>query len=762
MEKLYLDGKWSLSFFKQGEYNIKSYDDIKNFNIETIDATVPGNVELDLIKKGYLPEDIFFADNILKAEEYENYEWWYYKEFDGNEFKNKKCRITFDGVDVFATYYLNGELLGKSENALIPQVFECNIKEKNTLCVRIESTMLTAAKKDYTMADMCHFFVTGTTPAELYTRKPSHSFGWDILPRSVSAGIFRSVYIEEIKEFEVKQLCYAAPHTRNYIRVLYEVNTMPEGCEFEVYGKCKDNEFYRIKKADFRCGRFDIPIKDLLLWWPRGYGEQNLYDITFRMKKDGNVLCEKTIKAGIRKAKLLFSETTDGQNGQFVFEINGVKVYTLGVNWSAMHPYHSLDKTNKKEMLDILLDSGSNMVRIWGGSVYEEDDFFDFCDENGIMVWNDFAFSCDVYPQSEEFLKVVKEEAECIIKKLRNHPSIVLWAGDNECDLAYVGRGINPVHNKINRQVLLDAVNMHDPYTAYLPSSPYISQEVFKSGRTIPMPEDHLWGIRDDYKGDYIKNTKSHFVSETGWYGSPSLKSIKKFLSEDAIALWPDKIYENNEWILHSSDQLNNPYRVHFLTDAVMQSFGYIPEKIEDFVTASQIAHAEGTKFIIENFRYTRPTKTGILIWNLFDGWPVFTEGLVDYFMDKKPAYYYLKQAHQPILIMLKEWSNFGMTVVVDNCTLKDEKGTYEIMDVETGEILMQGEFESKANQNTVLGRLTKINRPDKKMLSIKWKTKNYEGKNHYLCGQYPIDAKKYTEWQKKLCSLGHFEGMNI
>jgi len=308
---------------------------------------------------------------------------------------------------------------------------------------------------------------------------------------------------------------------------------------------------------------------------------------------------------------------------------------------------------------------------------------------------------------------------------------------------------------------LLDAVEMHDPYTTYLPSSPYISEEVFKSGRTIPMPEDHLWGIRDDYKGDYIRKCKSHFVSETGWYGSPSVKSIKKFMSEDALKCWPDKIYENNEWILHSSDQSGNPYRVHFLTDPVMQSFGHIPEKIEDFVCESQIVHAEGTKFIIENSRYTRPNKTGILIWNLFDGWPVFTEALVDYFMEKKPAYYYLKQAHQPVLIMLREWSNYGMTIVADNCTLKDESGTYEIIDVDTGEVLADGEFCAQANKNTVLGRV-KTNLPDKRMLSISWKTENHQGRNHYLCGQYPYDANQYIGWLKKLRKLGHFEGMKI
>lgn len=173
-------------------------------------------------------------------------------------------------------------------------------------------------------------------------------------------------------------------------------------------------------------------------------------------------------------------------------------------------------------ILPMLADIGCNTVRCWGGNVYENEKFYDFCDRNGIMVWQDFAMACAVYPQDDEFAKAIGEEAETIIKALRHHPSIVLWAGDNECDAAHAWNShpTDPNENILTRKILPEKVRAHSTFTPYLPSSPYIDEEAYKSGK--PTSEDHLWGPRDYFKGDYYKNTVCHFASETGYHGCPS------------------------------------------------------------------------------------------------------------------------------------------------------------------------------------------------------------------------------------------------
>jgi len=210
----------------------------------------------------------------------------------------------------------------------------------------------------------------------------------------------------------------------------------------------------------------------------------------------------------------------------------------------------------------------------------EDDAFFDICDRNGIMVWQDFAMACAVYPQTPEFLEVMRQEAFSVVRKLRNHPSLALWSGDNEVDEFYFFAGLDPARNQITREVLPQVLSQADPYRPYLPSSPYMSPEVIATGQMSLMPENHLWGPRDYFKSAYYTEHTAHFVSEIGYHGCPSLSSIKRFVDEQH--LWP---WQNNtQWVFHSADTTGNPYRINLMANQVKELFGAVPDKMEDFI----------------------------------------------------------------------------------------------------------------------------------------------------------------------------------
>ena len=235
--------------------------------------------------------------------------------------------------------------------------------------------------------------------------------------------------------------------------------------------------------------------------------------------------------------------------GQFMFKVNGVPILVKGSNWVPADAFHSRDAGRYEKILALFVDLKCNFLRSWGGNVYEDDAFFNICDRNGIMVWQDFAMADAVYPITDDFLDLIRQEAVSVVSKLRNHPSLALWAGDNEVDGAYLFHGLDPAHNKINREVLPQVVFRCDPYRPYLPSSPYISPEVAATGNHQLMPEEHLWGPRDYFKSTYYTEHTAQFVSEIGYHGCPAFPPSSA--SSTPEHLWP---WQNNpQWILHST-----------------------------------------------------------------------------------------------------------------------------------------------------------------------------------------------------------------
>ena len=712
-----------------------------------LDATVPGCVQLDLSSAGYLPEDLFMGENILQTEKYEDYEWIYERTFTAPA-ERKDVYLVFEGVDCVAEYYLNDHLIGKSENMFIAHEFEvgAHLRDgENTVKVHIFSPVIAAHELDYPLSSLKAW---SNAPVQTGIRRAPHSYGWDIMPRAVTSGLWRGVRLEVRDAIRFSQLyCQTGPRSCEILFELEHDYALSGGIEVVFSGQCGEDSTFeqRCAMAYTKHGRLSLSIKNPKTWWPYGYGEANVYDATARIYKDGELVHEQAFSFGLRSAVLDRTDTTDGKNGRFRFLVNGTEIMCRGSNWVPMDAFHSRDAERYADALALVKDIGCNIVRCWGGNVYEDHAFFDFCDRNGIMVWQDFAMACRNYPQDDRFKALITQEATAVVRKLRNHPCIVLWSGDNEVDEMMMGQGLDPANNSITRRWLPDVIWQNDWSRSYLPSSPYVSEAIFRQGDRTNIPENHLWGPRDYYKSSYYKDSKAHFVSETGYHGCPSLESIKKFITPERV--WP---YANNpEWILHSSDQHGRDHRVMLMEKQIRQLFGTVPTDPEEYILASQISQAEAKKYMIERMRLGRPHKTGIIWWNLLDGWPQMSDAVVDYYYCKKLAYYYIKRAQAPFSIAVDELANWSMRVCACNDTLIQQSGHVTIKDAETDELLYDADFTARPNVTTPLTSLP-IYYSEQRVLIIEWTVGEQSGRNHHLCGFPPFDLPRYKAILKK------------
>src|ERR1035437_10225164 len=689
-----LNGNWKMFYFPQGKYKISEPRQLKTAGLTAIDATVPGDAPLELSRTGELPADLLFGENINKLKPYELYEWWYQREFSApKEIAGRRVELCLHGVDCLATYWLNGVKIGESENALIEHCFDVtdklNASAPNQLTIRIRSAVIEAAGKSYEPA----YMASTSCQESIWIRKPAHSWGWDIMPRAVSAGLWRSVELTVHVAHEIPEMHFAAVAASEdsaKLAVSFGVTTdltlLPQ-LHLKVQGECEGSTFSHLHKLEFISGRFEFSVANPKLWWPRGYGEASLYKVTTQLLDGDKVLASREDTIGIRKLELIRTETTSPEKpGQFLFKVNGVPILVKGSAWVPADAFHSRDRARYETMLGLFADLECNMLRSWGGGVYEDDAFFSICDRDGIMVWQDFAMACAIYPGTLEFQEQIRQEAISVVRKLRNHPSLALWSGDNEVDDSYYFAGLDPAHNVLTRQVLPQVVFQCDPYRSFLPSSPYMAPETVAAGNMGLMPEEHLWDTRDYFKSAYYTEHPAHFVSEIGFDGCPSLSGLKRFIDEKN--LWP---WQNNAtWTLHSASQVGDDYENKLLARELKDFYGEIPDKIEDFIYASQTSQAEAYKYLIEMTRLKKWRRTGVIWWNVIDGWPLISDSVVDYYFNKKLAYHFIKRVQHPVVLMVDELEghsgdDWSVHIVMGNDSCQDASGHFKVWDADSG-----------------------------------------------------------------------------
>ena len=759
--KLLLDGAWKMAVLHHNEFTALSDVPVTCKEVEAagaINAIVPGNFELDLERAGLI-EDPFFGSNPLKMQAYEDVHVLYARTFTYTPQANTEPVLVFDGIDTIGDVYLNGCLLGHAENMFLPHHFVAEgIREgENELVVHLLPVCLEARTNDVSAG---HFALKYSYET-LRLRKASHMFAWDIMPRLVSAGLFRSVQLwhrpmQRIRQAYLMTAEVDVARSTAKLDLFYdfELGDQPlTGYAVRIEGRCGNSQFSMCQRLWFVNGKLTIPVQNAQFWWPRGYGEPNLYDVTVTLEKDGQPVDVKTFRTGLRMVKLIRTSLTDEQHtGDFHFEVNGRRVFLNGTNWVPVDAYHSRDLQRIPPIMDMVEDVGCNIIRCWGGNVYEDELLYNLCDEKGIAVWQDFALACGIYPIDPAFQEVIREEAVAIVRQLRQHPSIILWSGDNECDefMQSAGYGRNPNINLLTRKVLSDVVLFEDPVRPYLPSSPYIDENAWQADNCY-LTENHLWGPRDYFKGPFYGHALCHFVSEMGYHGSPSVESIKKFISPENLWPW----FDNDEWKLHAAspetdDDAPYVYRIELMAKQIKELFGYIPNNLEDFVLASQISQAEAKKYFIEMFRYGQPQRSGIIWWNLMDGWPQFSDAVVDYYFDKKLAYDYIKISQSPLILTFTEPHDWFLRLVAVNNTGKKADFSYTVTDYASGETIAQGN--SSCEDQSVFELLAlPYSQGEKHLYVIEWQSGEHSGCNHYLAGNPPFDLAWYAEFLKNV-----------
>jgi beta-mannosidase len=763
-----LCGEWRLYYGPHDKNAPANPDELKNMKWPMITASVPGNVELDLLASGKIknPE---IGNNIYDLRKYEAYQWWYFRTFETPAYAaGERVEIVFEGLDCFGTVWLNSKLVGKTDNMFIDHRFDITDllipNGNNSIYICIDPAVAEGQKHTNGVVGSRNDF----SPEGVNVRKAAHMYGWDIMPRLVSAGLWREVRLDIKKSTRWNQIYWMTntvdvPQRKAQLLLDWEFATdysTIDGLTMEVSLTHGSSRLYKNSfPLMYYCGRQKISLDNVDFWWPRGYGDPALYDAVVRIVDDKkNVLDERKQRIGIRTAELLHSEITTREHpGEFVFNVNGEKIFIRGTNWVPLDALHSRDQNHLKDVFRMITDLNCNMIRCWGGNVYEDHSFFDLCDENGVMVWQDFAMGCTTYPQDSDFIERIRKEAISIVLRLRSHPSLVLWSGNNENDASLewtFSKRIDPGLDIISREVLPRVIWEFDPIRTYLPSSPYSSEEYFRLGNNPDvLPEVHLWGPRGYYKAPFYTNVHAHFVSEIGYHGCPNRNSLEQMFDQEFVYPWTSDGKWNDEWQTKAVRAHPKSTTMDGRNDLMIQQvkvlFGDVPKDLDQFIFASQAVQAEAMKFFIEFWRIDKFRKTGIIWWNLRDGWPIISDAVVDHYNSKKLAYYFIRQVQHSVCVMIGDPKEGKHPVVAVNDTRVEQSGSVVVRDADTGETLFSASFVIPVNGKTVVGNIAE--RAKQSMWLVDYSIGKERYSNHYLNGDAPFRLGDYQRWYKEL-----------
>ena len=764
--KIDLNGAWKLGF---------THPESKEYI--TLEASVPGNAELDLYKKGIIGNPMP-VDEIAPYEELCDVDdWTYTTTFDARKAeKDEDVFLKFEGIDTIADVYLNGEKIYEADNMHLIHSIDVNgkLKEKdNELKVIIHSAMLWARKHPTDIVGTARSITYyGGSP---YLRKARHQWGWDNAPRLLTSGIFRPVYIEYLpkERFEdvyLYTICVTDGGAN--IGVVWDYKLPEEtSCKGYVlrYTVSQDGNVLASGgiKMFYPSGKKHIWLsaEKLKLWWPRNLGDPNLCDIKLEVFKDEVLKNVWESKFGVRTVKLINTgDILDDGTGEFKFVVNGKDAYIHGTNWKPLDAFHSQAEDRVERALGLVDDLNCNMIRIWGGGIYEGKAFFDYCDKNGIMVWQDFMFACEFPPLDDWFMQKVEIEAKQIIKRLRNHPSLAVWSGDNEDDYCVDWNftrhsNMRPSHNRLTREVIKKCVLYNDPFRDYVESSPYQSDENFveqRDGKVIHhSTEEHFYKKPDVY-AERLRNLKSKFLCETGPIlicASTENEHIWDIEKPRAKRLWDDLSDRNP--IAHQYDSYFRMWRyVGKLTceDWFGRDFSF--DEFGDYNFAVNVICSNIFKDIIEYCRASRPEKTGVIWWSLLDMWPMlFNYSVVDYDFHKKHCYSWIKQSQQFFCLMaVRKGIDGEIGIYASNDTLKTHSGSYKIIAVDkkgNKKEIASGRFSQKENSVSLIQKLPEAAEPE--LWIIEWEEDNKTYYNHFTPNYKTGDIDIWKIWQKEL-----------
>lgn len=624
-------------------------------------ATVPGDVHLDLLANKKIP-DPFARDNESKLQWIEKESWEYRLDFNVSAATMARANLdlVFEGIDGPATVWLNGAKILEPGNSF--RLWRVPAKShlrpgRNTLHVVFDAPLAKAEK----LAAQDAWVVRTKTPPKTLLRKPAYEFGWDWGPRFVTCGLWRPVRLEawdaaRIDDFALRQKKIDSNAAQLEAELTVEAARAGSG-QITLLGNNGRKPVSVARTVALHAGsnRVTVPmtIRKPRLWYPAGYGAQPLYRFTAQVAVDGAQAVSKTLETGLRTVELRREPDKWGRSFEFV--VNGIPVFAKGAN---VIPFDSFPNrvtvARQRQILTAARAANMNMLRHWGGGYYESDAFYTLCDRLGLMVWQDFQFGNDWQPGAESFEANVAAEARDQIARLRAHPSIVLWCGNNETELAYNWSPQVELPADLRKHIFDDYVRMfntrdgvlkravaaYDPDRAYWPSSPSADGERLTEGQHTG--DEHIWDVWHK-RSSFAAYEQHHarFVTEFGFQSFPERKTVESFTDAvDRASIFTPVMKA------HQKNAAGNA----IIHDYLLKDYDE-PKDFSSFLYVSQVLQAEGVKIGAEHFRRSRPETMGALFWQLNDCWPVASWSSIDYDGRWKALQYYARRFYAPVLV---------------------------------------------------------------------------------------------------------------
>lgn len=637
-------------------------------------ATVPGVVHTDLLQNKLI-DDPFYRDNEKDLQWIGKTDWEYQLSFrlTGKLLDREKLELLFEGLDTYADVFLNDKQILSADNMF--RRWRVDIKDTakvgdNILRIRFRSPINEILPRMKTLDYELPASNDQGEKTSPYTRKAPYQYGWDWGPRFVTSGIWKPVSLEawdeaRIEDLHIKQNSLSKENADlTTVVEIFTSRDLEANIEIE---NLTDKKIAAGKTVRLKKGVNQVPlnfeIKNPRLWYPVGLGEQALYTFNAKVSFNGKVVDEFRERTGLRNLEL--RQTPDEWGTSFMFVVNGIPVFGKGGNWIPADSFPTrVTKDRYKQLLTSVRDANMNMIRVWGGGIYENDYYYELADEMGILVWQDFMFAVSMYPGDDEFLANVRQEAIDNIKRLRDHPSIVLWCGNNEVETAWNHWGWRqqlPSHIwddylKLFARLLPEVVEEYDPETPYWSSSP--SSNFQEDADSQKIGDVHYWGVWHSSLPfrEYEKQTP-RFMSEYGFQSFPEIETVKTYTTES-----DRKSIETPVMLAHQRHPRGN----QLIREYMLREYDE-PKDFESFLYVSQVLQAEGIKTGTEHFRRIMPRNMGALYWQINDCWTVASWSGMDYFGRWKAMQYYAKRFFEPVMVSpVDAGENIDIYVVSD------------------------------------------------------------------------------------------------
>jgi len=659
-----LSGTWKLRGSDGQRGAVKTHHLRDTDEAKWMEAGVPGEVHLALIEHGLIGEPTEGL-NALSARWVEESLWSYRTTFTATaDAIGSQAWLHFDGLDYHARIYLNEELIGEHDNFYVP----CRIpvtgklREENLLVVVLDSGLLSAGNRSVE-----HYYENSydhPLHKRIWLRKPQCSFGWDWSARYVNVGIHKPVRLEWTASARVDDIVVLSDLNETMDEGELIVRAFVEGCagrsgavsvSVRIGGSDTERTFAFELNPGMQRLEARMHVDAPQLWWPSGHGEPHLYEITVQVRADGVLIGERVKRTGFRRLEIHQDPHPSGGR-YFYLVVNGKPVFAKGANFiPADMIFIRADRARYEGLIGRALEANFNFLRVWGGGVYESDDFYEVCDERGVMVWQDFVFACAAYPATDAaFLSNVKREAVHNVRRLAHHPSLVMYCGNNENEWHThrwdedEAEGVMYPDYALYHHILPRIVREEDPGRYYQPSSPYSPDGLHPNDDTVG--DQHPWSVGfEDTDFRKYRDMSCRFPNEGGILGPTGLAAMNACLPEGQRRVlsyaWQQHDNALDSWFPQSAPDRQ-----------IREWIGLEPRRmsVEEHVYYGGLIQGEGLREYIDNFRRRMFDSASAIFWMFNDCWPATRSWtIVDYYLNRTPSFYPVKRAFQPLSVVL-------------------------------------------------------------------------------------------------------------